>query len=79
MLTIPSLMQFQGNLSEYHLLIYVTNCSITYQFYLFIFSIKHSKAGDCSTDSPALGIGADVQDIVFNYTYSVTWEVNLII
>ena len=39
-------------------------------------SIKHNKAGDCSTDSPALGIGADVQDIVFNYTYSVTWEEN---
>jgi len=45
---------------------------------LFIFSIKHSKPGDCSTNNPALGIGADVQDIVFNYTYSVSWEVTLL-
>lgn len=43
------------------------------------FSIKHSKAGDCSPGLPALGIGADTTDISFNYTYSVTWEVILLI
>lgn len=39
------------------------------------FSIKHSKPGDCSAASPAMGIGGDVEDIGFNYTYTVTWEV----
>lgn len=39
-------------------------------------SIKHTKPGDCSPASPAMGIGGDIEDIEFNYTYSVTWEEN---
>lgn len=39
-------------------------------------SIKHVKPGDCGLNLPAMGIGADDQDITLNYTYSIIWEEN---